>query len=159
MAFSLYSSAFEDGSEIPRRHTGLGEDTSPPLEWYDVPPGTRSLALIVEDPDAPDPAKPQRVFTHWVLYNLKPTTRRLEEGVTPETLPEEARSGLNDFGRPGWNGPKPPIGRHRYFFRLFALDSELPDLGRPTKKELEQAMKGHVLAEAQLMGTYAKQAA
>jgi Raf kinase inhibitor-like YbhB/YbcL family protein len=156
MAFSIQSSAFEDGAEIPKQYTGLGADKSPPLTWSEPPDGTRSLALVVEDPDAPDPAAPKRVFTHWVLYNVPVEAGGLKEGLDPNTLPEGARSGLNDFERVGWNGPKPPIGRHRYFFKLYALDQELPALEPATKRELENAMKGHVLAETELVGTYAK---
>jgi Raf kinase inhibitor-like YbhB/YbcL family protein len=156
MAFSIQSSAFHDGAEIPTEYTALGADKSPPLAWSEPPDGTRSLALVVEDPDAPDPAAPKRVFTHWVLYNVPADAGGLEAGLDPSTLPEGARAGLNDFERVGWNGPKPPIGRHRYFFKLYALDSELPALDRPTKRDLERAMKGHVLAETELVGTYAK---
>ena len=156
MAFSIQSSAFRDGAEIPRQYTGLGADRSPPLAWSEPPDGTRSLALVVEDPDAPDPAAPTRVFTHWVIYNLPADARELDEGLEPRTLPGATRTGINDFDRLGWNGPKPPIGRHRYFFKLYALDSELPDLERPTKHDLERAMKGHVIAETELVGTYAK---
>lgn len=156
MTFSIQSSAFSDGAEIPTEYTGLGADRSPPLAWSEPPAGTRSLALVVEDPDAPDPAAPKRVFTHWVLYNVPVDARGLAAGLDPNTMPEGARAGLNDFERVGWNGPKPPIGRHRYFFKLYALDSELPPLERPTKRDLERAMKGHVLAETELVGTYAK---
>jgi Raf kinase inhibitor-like YbhB/YbcL family protein len=156
MAFSIQSSAFSDGAEIPKQYTGLGVDKSPPLTWSDPPAGTRSLALVVDDPDAPDPAAPKRVFTHWVLYNVPADAGGLEEGLDPSTLPEGTRAGINDFEQVGWNGPKPPIGRHRYFFKLYALDQELPELERPTKRDLERAMQGHVLAETELVGTYAK---
>jgi Raf kinase inhibitor-like YbhB/YbcL family protein len=121
-----------------------------------VPAGTRSLALLVEDPDAPDPARPQRTWSHWVLYNIPPGTRELPEGASSETLPRGTREGLNDWHRVGYGGPCPPIGRHRYIHRLYALDTVLPDLGTPTRGQLLDAMRGHILAEADLTGTYEK---
>jgi len=154
MNFELISPAFPPNGEIPVIYTCDGKDISPPLEWKGVPPGTKSLVLIVEDPDAPDPAAPRMVWTHWVLYDIPPTAHGLPEGVTPDELPKGTKQGLNDWKRTGYGGPCPPIGRHRYFFRLFALDTVLPDLGTPTKAKLEQAMKGHVIARAVLMGTY-----
>ncbi len=153
MRFTLRSPAFQEGGSIPARYTCDGEDLSPPLEWSGVPEGTRSLALVVDDPDAPDPAAPKMVWVHWVLYNLPPDSTGLPEGVT--ALPPGTLEGLNDWKRTGWGGPCPPVGRHRYFFRLYALDTELPDLGTPTRAQLLEAMKGHVLGEAVLMGTYA----
>lgn len=152
----LTSSQFQDGMPIPMAYTGEGEDHSPPLHWDNIPPGTRSLALIVEDPDAPDPAHPQRTFCHWVIYNLPPNAQSLPDGATPEVMPPGVRQGLNDFQRQDYGGPMPPIGNHRYFFRLYALDTVLPDLGRPSRAELREAMDGHILGEAQLMGTYQK---
>lgn len=147
----LTSTAFQDGAEIPRTYAHEGRDISPPLSWTDVPAGARSLALIVEDPDAPDPAHPLRTWTHWVVFDLPPDAAGLPEGagdLAPRHL------GLNDWKQQGWGGPAPPIGRHRYFFKLFALDREL-GLDRPTKKELEQAIgRATVLAQAQLVGTY-----
>ncbi len=154
MNFELTSPAFPPNGEIPVVYTCDGKDISPPLEWVGIPPGTKSLVLIVEDPDAPDPEAPRMVWTHWVLYNIPPTSHGLPEGVTPDELPAGTRQGLNDWKRTGYGGPCPPIGRHRYFFRLFALDTILPDLGTPTKAKLEQAMKGHIIARAVLMGTY-----
>jgi len=127
--------------------------TAPPLAWADPPAATKSFALIVDDPDAPDPRAPKTVWVHWVVANLPAATRALPEAGP---LPPGAAEGLNDWKRPGWNGPCPPIGRHRYFFKLYALDAVLPRLDRPTKAELESAMAGHVLAEAQLVGTYQK---
>jgi Raf kinase inhibitor-like YbhB/YbcL family protein len=155
MAFVLSSSSFTHEGAIPSKYTCEGSDMSPPLSWSGVPEGTKSLAFILDDPDAPDPKAPQRVWVHWVLYNFPPAAGSLEEGV--DKLPGEAGVGKNDWGRTGYGGPCPPIGRHRYFHKLYALDTVLPDLGTPTKKELEQAMEGHILARAELMGTYEKQ--
>jgi hypothetical protein len=154
VSFTLRSPAFADGQEIPVRHTCEGEDVSPPLEWSAPPDGTRSLALVVDDPDAPDPKAPRMTWVHWVIVDLPPAAGKLAEGVA--TLPKGARSGRNDWQRAGWGGPCPPIGRHRYFHKLYALDTALPELTSPTKAELERAMAGHVLAEAVLLGTYAK---
>jgi Raf kinase inhibitor-like YbhB/YbcL family protein len=151
MSFSLTSSAFTNGGRIPRKYTCEGDDTSPPLSWSEVPTGARSLALIVDDPDAPDPAKPQRVYVHWVVYNIPSGATQIGEG----TSPPGSATGTNDFGKQAWGGPCPPIGRHRYFFKLYALDTTL-DLESPKKKDLESAMEGHILAQAELMGTYQK---
>lgn len=152
MTMKLESPAFAPGAAIPVRYTCDGEDMSPPLRWSGVPSGARSLVLIVDDPDAPDPAKPQRTWVHWVVYNLPPTTGGLAEGVTG-ALPGGGLQGLNDWGRPGYGGPCPPVGRHRYFHKLYALDVVLPDLGRADKAAVLAAMRGHVLAEAELVGT------
>ena len=154
MALTLTSPAFPPGGAIPAEHTCEGADTSPPLSWSGIPAGTRSLALIIDDPDAPDPAAPQRVWVHWVLYNLPPTSTGLASGVT--ALPAGTRVGLNDSQEPNYGGPCPPIGRHRYFHKLYALDAVLPDLKKSAKGALERAMKGHVIAETQLIGTYEK---
>ncbi|HSD59876.1 MAG TPA: YbhB/YbcL family Raf kinase inhibitor-like protein [Burkholderiales bacterium] len=154
MALSLTSGAFPHQGEIPRQYTCDGKDLSPPLEWSGLPPGTKSLALVVDDPDAPDPRAPKMAWVHWVLYNLPPEATGLKEALQPAELPEGTREGTNDWGGTGYGGPCPPIGRHRYFHKLYALDTLLPDLGRPAKAALEKAMKGHVLAEAQLIGTY-----
>jgi Raf kinase inhibitor-like YbhB/YbcL family protein len=156
MALMIHSTVFEQGGEIPRRHTCEGDDASPPLAWSGVPAGARSLVLIVDDPDAPDPAKPRRTWVHWVLYDIPTTAEGLAEGVAPSALPDGTREGLNDWERTGYGGPCPPIGRHRYFHKLYALDTTLGDLGRATKVEIERAMAGHVIAEAVLMGTYQK---
>lgn len=151
----LTSAAFAHGEPIPVRHTCDGANTSPPLAWVGMPDGTRSLALIVDDPDAPDPAAPKRVWVHWVLYNIPPSETGLAEGDARSPVPASAREGLNDTHQAGYTGPCPPIGRHRYFHTLYALDAMLPDLGeRATRKDLDAAMKGHVLATAQIMGTY-----
>ena len=149
----LTSPAFEDGGEIPPQHTCEGADRAPPLAWTGQPAGTKAFALIVDDPDAPDPAAPKMVYVHWLVYDLPPTARELPEGGP---LPEGAREGVNDWRRIGWGGPCPPVGRHRYFFKLYALDTALSELEQPTKPRLEEAMRGHVLAEARLMGTYQK---
>jgi Raf kinase inhibitor-like YbhB/YbcL family protein len=153
----LTSSSFAHEGRIPRKHTCEGQDSSPPLAWSGVPPEARSLALIVDDPDAPDPKAPRTVWAHWVIYDLPPSTRELTEGVArPEQLPAGARVARNDSRRTGWDGPCPPVGRHRYFFKLYALDRTLGDLGAAGKAEVERAMQGHILAQAVLMGTYQK---
>lgn len=156
MALTLTSSAFEHGRPIPREYTCEGDDTSPPLGWSGAPAGTKSLALIVDDPDAPDPAKPTRVWVHWVLANLPASCTGLAVGLGGGDLPAGTIEGLNDWKKPGYGGPCPPVGRHRYFFKLYALACTLENLERPTKATLEKAMRGHVLAEAQLVGTYRK---
>jgi Raf kinase inhibitor-like YbhB/YbcL family protein len=156
MALELTSSAFVAGGEIPAKYTCEGEDISPPLTWRGLPAEAKSLALIVEDPDAPDPAAPKMTWVHWILYNIPPNTKGLLEGATQ--LPAGARAGENDSGGTGYTGPCPPIGRHRYFHRLYALDAVLPDLGAVSRVRLEAAMKRHVIAQAELVGTYEKQA-
>ena len=156
MPLIVKSSAFTDGQEIPRRHTCEGEDVSLPLAWSGAPAGTKTFALIVDDPDAPDPKAPQMTWVHWVLYNLPATAAALPEGVKPAALPAGAREGKNDWKRTGYGGPCPPIGRHRYFHKLYALDAALADLGTPGKAELERAIKGHVLTRAELVGPYQK---
>jgi Raf kinase inhibitor-like YbhB/YbcL family protein len=154
MTMTIGSSAFAQHGAIPGQYTCEGEDLSPPLEWSGVPAGAQSLVLIVDDPDAPDPAAPKMTWVHWVLYNLPPDGAGLPEAV--KSLPPGTREGLNDWKRTGYGGPCPPIGQHRYFHRLYALDAVLPDLGKPTKALLEAAMKGRVLAQAELVGTYQK---
>ena len=156
MSLTLKSTAFAADGEIPARYTCEGEDVSPPLAWSGAPAGTKSFALIVDDPDAPDPAAPRMTWVHWVLYDLPAGAGGLYEDVDPAKLPAGTREGVNDWGRTGYGGPCPPIGRHRYFHKLYALDAVLGDLGRPKKAALEKAMKGHVLAEAVLVGTYEK---
>jgi hypothetical protein len=151
----LTSTAFVHQGAIPALYTCEGKDLSPPLAWSGVPSGARSLALIVDDPDAPDPAAPKMTWVHWVLYNLPASSGGLSEGT--KTLPEGTKEGVNDWKRTGYGGPCPPIGRHRYFHKLYALDTVLPDLKQPTKTKLEAAMKGHIVGEAQLMGTYLKE--
>ncbi|HXX65711.1 MAG TPA: YbhB/YbcL family Raf kinase inhibitor-like protein [Polyangiaceae bacterium] len=154
MTLSLASSSFEPDGAIPARHTCEGADVSPALTWSGAPPGTKSLALIVDDPDAPDPRAPRMTWVHWVLYNIPPSVTSLPEGV--DGLPAGTREGRNDWKTTGYRGPCPPVGRHRYFHKLYALDTLLPDLGKPDKAAVERAMKGHVLAEATLVGRYAK---
>ncbi len=152
MTLTITSTAFEDGGEIPTRFTGEGMDVSPPLAWTGVPPDARSLVLIVDDPDAPDPAAPKKVFVHWVVFDLPPATQGLEEGM--RNLPEGAKEGINDFRRTTYGGPMPPIGRHRYFFKLYALDKRLLFSEAPLKADVEKEMLGHIVAQAVLMGTY-----
>jgi Raf kinase inhibitor-like YbhB/YbcL family protein len=153
-SFAITSTAFAAGGAIPSDFTCDGADRSPPLSWRGVPAGTRSLALIVDDPDAPDPAAPQTVWVHWVLFDIPPTIGGIaENGATRP--PAGASDGRNDWGNAGWGGPCPPVGRHRYFFRLYALDTLL-GLDRPDEAALQAAMRGHVIAQAQLIGTYAR---
>jgi Raf kinase inhibitor-like YbhB/YbcL family protein len=156
MTMVISSPAFGPNQSIPSRYTCEGEDLSPPLSWAGVPSETKSLALIVEDPDAPDPKAPKMTWVHWVLYNIPPSASGLPEGVQKQALPPGTREGLNDWKRTGYGGPCPPIGRHRYFFKIYALSQVLPDLGSPTKSQLEKAMKGQVLSQAELVGTYEK---
>lgn len=150
----LTSPSFSNLGEIPKRHTCDGEDVSPALLWTDAPEGTRSFALIVDDPDAPDPANPKMTWVHWVLYNLPGTSGSLPEGVQAQDLPNGTMQGLNDWKRTGYGGPCPPVGRHRYFHKLYALDVILTDLKHPTKANLEAAMQGHIIAKAELIGVY-----
>ena len=156
MSIILTSLAFAHLAEIPTQYTCQGANTSPPLAWSNLPDGTQSLTLIVDDPDAPDPAAPKMTWVHWVLYNLPPTAAGLAEAVKPAALPVGTKEGLNDWQRTGYGGPCPPVGRHRYFLKLYALDVVLPDLDRPTKAQLEKAMAGHILGQAELVGTYQK---
>ncbi len=154
MSLTLTSTAFADSGAIPKLHTCDGSDTSPPLAWSNVPAGTQSLVLIVDDPDAPDPAAPQRTWVHWVLYNLPANATGLKEAIASSELPKGTLEGLNDWKRTGYGGPCPPIGQHRYFHKLYALDTVLTDLGTPTKAQLESAMETHVLEKVELIGTY-----
>lgn len=156
MSLTLTSTAFAPDGAIPPLYTCEGRDISPPLAWSGAPAGTRSLVLIVDDPDAPDPAAPRMTWVHWVLYNLPAAATGLAEAMPPQALPAGTRDGLNDWGRTGYGGPCPPIGRHRYFHKLYALDTVLRDLGHPRKAALEKAMQGHILAQAVLVGTYQK---
>ena len=156
MTFTLTSTAFADQGETPPQYTCDGDDRSPPLAWEGVPDGTKSLALIVDDPDAPDPDAPKMTWVHWVTYNILTSETGLPEDVTASNLPAAATEGLNDWEQVGYRGPCPPIGRHRYFHKLYALDTMLPDLDTPTKTQLESAMADHILGQATLMGTYQK---
>ncbi|MCK6546170.1 YbhB/YbcL family Raf kinase inhibitor-like protein [Myxococcota bacterium] len=154
--FTLTSPAFVHRGEIPATFTCEGADRSPELRWTEGPAGTKSFALIVDDPDAPDPDHPKTTWVHWVLYDLPADTHALPEGVRHDALPRGTREGTNDWKRTGWGGPCPPIGRHRYFFKLHALDTTIGALKSATKRDVEAAMKGHVLAYAELIGTYQK---
>lgn len=151
---TISSPSFGHGDWIPQSHTADGADLSPPLAWAGVPTGTKSLALLVEDPDAPDPVAPQRVFTHWIVYNLDPSSTGLPLAGDRESLPPGARQGMNDFGARRYGGPKPPVGRHRYFFRLFALDTHLPENDQMDRRAFLAAIDGHILAETEIVGTY-----
>jgi Raf kinase inhibitor-like YbhB/YbcL family protein len=156
MTLKITSSAFQPGGSIPSLYTCEGRDLSPPLAWSGAPANVKTFALIVDDPDAPDPAKPQRVYVHWVVYNLSATATTLPENASNGGLPKGAVQGKNDWGKPEYGGPCPPIGRHRYFFKLYALDIELTGLSSPTKADVEKAMKGHVVDSGELIGTYQK---
>ena len=150
MGFELTSSAFPYGEAIPSRYTCDGEDVSPPLGWSLPPSGTKALVLISDDPDAP-----RGTWVHWLVYNLPPTIRQLEEAFPADAeLPDGTKQGTTDFGRTGYGGPCPPSGIHRYFFKLYALDRTLPLVPGATAREVEETMQGHILAQAQLMGTY-----
>ena len=154
MSLSITSPAFKHDGNIPARFTCDGDDISPELVWSGVPKGTKSLVLIVDDPDAPDPAAPKMTWVHWVLYNLPADSTGLNEAISPANLPAGTKEGLNDWKRTGYGGPCPPIGRHRYFHKLYALDVMLPDLKTPTETKVEQAMSGHIVGQAVLMATY-----
>jgi Raf kinase inhibitor-like YbhB/YbcL family protein len=150
MTMTITSSAFIEGGMIPREYTCDGSDISPPLAWAGVPEGAKSLALICDDPDAP-----VGTWVHWVLYNIPPSENELPRNMPPErTLKNGARHGVNDFRKYGYGGPCPPGGTHRYYFKIYALDTEPARQPGLTKAELIKAMKGHILAEGQLMGTY-----
>jgi Raf kinase inhibitor-like YbhB/YbcL family protein len=154
MALFITSPEFSHKGAVPSQYTCDGLDESPPLNWSGIPPEARSLVLIVDDPDAPDPAAPKMTWVHWVLYNLPPASTGLERGVARGDLPPGTLEGKNNWNMTGYGGPCPPIGRHRYFFKLYALDNVLPDLNEPTKKQVEKAMAGHILEKAELIGTY-----
>lgn len=154
MALTLTSTSFPHNAEIPAHHTCDGLDISPELSWSKLPDGTKSLVLIVDDPDAPDPAAPKMTWVHWMLYNIPPDAGSLPEGVGAKDLPSGTLQGLNDWQRTGYGGPCPPVGSHRYFHKLYALDTLLPNLKHPTKAILEKAMEGHVIAHVELIGRY-----
>jgi len=155
-SFILASSAFSHKGEIPAKYTCEGANYSPPLKWEGAPANTKSFAIIVDDPDAPDPQNPKMTWVHWVAYNIPPSIQSLDEHT--EKLPQGAFDGMNDWHKKGYGGPCPPIGRHRYFYKIYALDTILPDLKGPDKAKLEKAMQGHILAQAELIGTYIKHA-
>jgi Raf kinase inhibitor-like YbhB/YbcL family protein len=156
MALTLTSPAFGPNGAIPKKHTCEGDDVSPALAWSGVPAGAKSLALVMDDPDAPDPKAPRTTWVHWVVYDIPPTQAGLPEGAGRSPLPTGARDGVNDWKRPGYGGPCPPVGRHRYFHKLYALDTQLGELKNPTKATVENAMQGHVLEKTELVGTYQK---
>ncbi|MGO9170366.1 MAG: YbhB/YbcL family Raf kinase inhibitor-like protein [Rhodomicrobium sp.] len=156
MTLKLVSAAFSEGGGIPQKYTCEGKDISPPLAWPGVPPGAKSLVLIVDDPDAPDPKAPKMTWVHWVLYNIPADSTGLAEGAEADGLPPGTQTGLNSWKRANYGGPCPPIGRHRYFHKLYALDTVLTGLTHPSKAAVEAAMSGHVLAQATLIGTYEK---
>ena len=156
MTLKLTSTAFVHEGGIPKIHTCEGQDVSPPLAWSGVPANAKSLVLIVDDPDAPDPAAPKMTWVHWVLYNIPASATGLPQGVSPKDLPESTLQGTSDFQRTGYGGPCPPIGRHRYFHKLYALDVVLPDLKNPRKQDVEKTMKRHVIEQAVLIGSYQK---
>ena len=154
MVMTLISAAFKHNREIPKQYTCDGDDVSPPLNWSGVPEQAKSLALIMDDPDAPDPKAPVRTWVHWLLYNIPPSSHGLDENIERKKLPAGTLEGSNDWKRSGYGGPCPPIGRHRYFLKLYALDAVLPDLHEPTKAQLEESMKQHVIERVELVGTF-----
>jgi len=156
MAFELRSTDFAAGGAMPAELTCEGADRSPALAWSGAPEATRSLVLVVDDPDAPDPAAPRMTWVHWVLYDLPASTAALPAGIETADLPAGTREGTNDWKQTGYRGPCPPVGRHRYFHKLYALDVTLGDRGALTKGALERAMQAHVLARTELIGTYQK---
>jgi Raf kinase inhibitor-like YbhB/YbcL family protein len=153
MSITLTSPAFQEGATIPKAHTGDGKDTSPPLRWTDPPSGTKAMALICDDPDAP-----RRTWVHWVIYDLPADVRSLDESVPGDgKLANGAKQGKNDFGKTAYGGPAPPPGKpHRYFFKLYALDAPTGLATGATKDQLLAAIKGHVLGEGQLVGRYGR---
>jgi len=155
VTLKLSSAAFAEGGAIPPKYTCEGKDISPPLTWAGIPAGAKSLVLIVDDPDAPDPKAPKMTWVHWVVYNLPPDSAGLAEGAAA-ALPPGAVTGVNGWKRAGYGGPCPPIGRHRYFHKLYALDTVLTGLSKPSKAAVEAAMQGHILAQGTLIGTYEK---
>lgn len=156
MSFTLSSPSFPPNGPIPPRFTCDADDVAPALAWSGAPAETKSYALIVDDPDAPDPSAPKMVYVHWVLYDIPATVTSLAEGTTTASLPRGTHEGINDWHRTGYGGPCPPVGRHRYFFKLYALDTLLGDRGELRKPELLRLMEPHVRASAELMGTYAR---
>jgi Raf kinase inhibitor-like YbhB/YbcL family protein len=156
MSLALTSSSFDNQGSIPKKHTCEGGDIAPALSWSGAPGATKSFVLIVDDPDAPDPRAPKMTWVHWVLYDIPASTTSLPEGTTSKTLPPATHEGVNDWKKTGYGGPCPPVGLHRYFHKIYALDVMLGDLGHPSKAVVENAMKGHILAQGQLVGTYQK---
>lgn len=154
LSVMIFSNSFHDRGPIPIRHTCHGRNISPALAWIDVPKSSRSLVFLMEDPDTPDPRSPSMTWVHWILYNMSPLTVGIPEGVTADELPPGTLQGMNDWKHVGYGGPCPPFGQHRYFHRLLALDTLLPDLGFPNRLSLERAMRGHIVAQAELIGLY-----
>ncbi len=153
MDIQLTSSAFGFEEMIPKKYSCDGDNVSPPLSWDNIPDGAKSITLICEDPDAP-----MGTFIHWVLYNLPSDVNELQENVPDdETLKNEARQGVNDFGNLGYGGPCPPSGTHRYFFRIYALDKMIDTTSTIDKKTLQKEMEGHIIAKGELMGKYQRQ--
>jgi len=152
MAIKVTSPAFQHGGMMPRQYSGFAEDMSPPLQWESIPEGTQSLALICDDPDAP-----VGTWVHWVVWNIPASAMGLAEKVpTDPNLPDGSRQGITDFRRPGYGGPTPPSGTHRYFFRVYALDTQLNLPAKATKADLLKAMQGHILGQGELMGKYGR---
>lgn len=155
MGLTIAAGAYDHLTDIPARYTCDGHNISPPLNWNGVPDATRSLVLVIDDPDAPDPQAPRTTWVHWVVYNLPASSTGVAEAAAMTGLPAGTCQALNDWKRPGYSGPCPPIGRHRYFHKLYALDTTLPDLGpRATLRDVVQAMRGHVLEQAEIIGMY-----
>jgi Raf kinase inhibitor-like YbhB/YbcL family protein len=155
-SLQITSPAFPAMGSIPKKYTCEGSDTSPPIAWTGAPAGTKTYAFILDDPDAPDPVAPQRVWVHWVLYDIPASATALAEGASASGLPAGTKVGKNDWGKTKYGGPCPPKGRHRYFHKIYALDTALDLPNPPTKDELESAMQGHILGKAELIGTYQK---
>jgi hypothetical protein len=155
-AMTLTSTGFRHEEPIPSKFTCEGQNVSPELSWSGLPESARALVLICDDPDAPDPKAPKMTWVHWVLYNIPVSCTSLPEAVAASALPQGTRQGINDWKRTGYGGPCPPIGQHRYYFKLYAVDRPLPDMVNATKADIEKAMEGHILGQTVLMGTYQK---
>ena len=153
VSFALESPAFKPNAQIPSEYTCEGSNISPPLQWRNAPQGTKSFAIIVDDPDAPDPQAPKTTWVHWVLYNIPSSLTDLPEGAGHV---EKSHEAMNDWKAEGYRGPCPPIGKHHYHYKIYALDTTLPSSGIRNKAELEKAMKRHILAQAELVATYEK---
>lgn len=156
MGIAITSSSFIHKGDIPNKYTCEGQDISPQLSWTNVPSNAKSLVIIVDDPDAPDPNNPKMTWVHWVLYNLPAKDGELTEGISSINLPSGTLEGSNDWGNTGYGGPCPPIGTHRYFHKIYALDIVLPNLNSPTKAQLLDAMKNNVIDQAEIIGKYKK---
>lgn len=157
MPFTITSTSFKHNGVMPSRYTCDGQNVSPPLVWTGVPETAKSLVLIVDDPDAPDPKAPKMTWVHWILYNIPPGAAGLPEAIPGDSLPPGTRQGKNDWQTIGYRGPCPPVGMHHYLHKLYALDIVLPDLMQPTKAGLETMIHGYVIAHTELVGRYARQ--